>query len=197
MLTRVIVFLIIFFLNVVPAFAPPTWMAMSYLGITKPLANPLEWSLIGATAATAGRVLLARLSRVVIRHRLLSASTRQNIDSIREKIESRRKLTAVLFLFYAFSPLPSNQLFISYGLTTLPLRLIALPFFLGRVVSYTFWAFTASTAARKIDFDYSEAGSYLGVYFVVSQIALLFLVYVFTRIDWRALLSERKLRWHR
>ena len=170
---------------------------MSYLGVAKPLANPLEWSLIGATAATAGRVFLARLSRVVIRHRLLSAGTRQNIDSIREKIEGRRKLTAVLFLFYAFSPLPSNQLFISYGLTTLPLRLIALPFFFGRVVSYTFWAFTASTAVRKMEFDLSEAGPYLGVYFVVSQIALLLLVYVFTRIDWPALFSERKLRWHR
>jgi hypothetical protein len=196
-LTRVIVCLIVFVLNLVPAFAPPTWMAMSYLGVAKPLTNPLEWSLIGATAATAGRVLLARLSRVVIRHKLLSASTRQNIDSIREKIENRRKVTAMLFLFYAFSPLPSNQLFISYGLTTLPLRLIALPFFFGRVVSYTFWAFTASTAARKMEFDVSEASSYLGVYFIVSQIALLFLVYVFTKIDWAALLSERKLRWHR
>jgi len=37
---------------------------------------------------------------------------------------------------FAFSPLPSNVLFLAYGLTTAPLHLLAIPFFIGRMVSY-------------------------------------------------------------
>jgi hypothetical protein len=196
-LTRIVVFLIIFGLNLLPAFAPPTWMAMSYLGVAHPVSSPLEWGILGAVAATLGRVSLARLATTLIRHKLLSPGTLDNLEVVRQAIEKRKKLTAVAFLFFAFSPLPSNQLFISYGLTSLPLRLIAFPFFVGRLVSYTFWAFTASTAARKMDFDIADVSPYFGVYFVVSQLLLLFLIYVFTKVDWRVLFTERKLRWNK
>ena len=32
-------------------------------------------------------------------------------------------------------------------------------------------------------------------YFVISQVLLLLVAYLLTRIDWRALIAERKLRW--
>jgi uncharacterized membrane protein YdjX (TVP38/TMEM64 family) len=94
-----------------------------------------------------------------------------------------------------FLPLPSNYLFIAYGLTSLRWRLVAIPFFFGRFVGYSFWAFAGSTAARNIAFESSEGQSYLGVYFVVSQILLLSVIYVFTKIDWRALFTQKKLKW--
>jgi membrane protein DedA with SNARE-associated domain len=197
MLKFALVFAIVFLLNLIPAFAPPTWMAMSYIGIKHPAMNPFLLALTGATAAILGRLTLAKLSRVLIRRNILSEASRKNIDSIRAVIERRRKLTFGLFLFYAFSPLPSNNLFIAYGLTTLPLRLIALPFFAGRFVSYALWFTGASAAARAWDLESFEYGSYLGVYFVVTQIVLLSLVYVFVRVDWQALLSQKKLRWTR
>jgi uncharacterized membrane protein YdjX (TVP38/TMEM64 family) len=159
--------------------------------------NAFLLALTGATAAILGRMTLAKLSRVLLRMKVLSEASRKNIDSIRSVIEGRRKLTFGLFLFYAFSPLPSNNLFIAYGLTSLRLRLIALPFFVGRFVSYALWFTGGSAAARAVDLDSFKIGSYLGVYFVVTQILLLFLVYLFVRIDWQALLTQRKLRWTR
>jgi hypothetical protein len=197
MLNTVLLFLVVFLLNLVPAFAPPTWMVFSYLGFRNPTSNVALLAVLGAGAATLGRTTLARLAHIVIRQRFLSDATKQNIDSIREGLEGRRKLTFSVFLFYAFSPLPSNYLFIAYGLTTMELKLIALPFFLGRSVSYTFWGFTSSTVARLISLESDEALPYLSVYFVVSQILLLYLVYLFTKVDWRALLVEKKLRWMR
>lgn len=123
-----LLFAIVFLLNLVPAFAPPTWMVFSYLGF-RSASNNVAWlALIGAAAATLGRITLAKLSRVIIRQRFLRESTKQNIDAIREKLQGKRKLTFGVFLFYAFSPLPSNYLFIAYGLTAMELKLIALPF---------------------------------------------------------------------
>jgi hypothetical protein len=195
MRSAILLFLLVYALNVIPAFAPPTWMVFSLIGFRYPAHEGMLLALVGACAATLGRISLAKLAYVIVRGRFLSESTRANIEAIREKLEKRRKLTFGVFLFYALTPLPSNYLFIAYGLTGMGLSLIAVPFFLGRVVSYRLWAFTASTVARKLSLESTEAMPYLGGYFVVSQILLLFLVYAFTKIDWRVLFKEKKLRW--
>jgi hypothetical protein len=191
----VLLFLIVFGINIIPAFAPPTWMVFSYIGFRYVAVNVALLAVVGATAATLGRITLAKMARVVVRQRFMSERTRENIDVIREHLEPRRKLTFGIFLFYAFTPLPSNSLFIAYGLTTMKLRLIAAPFFIGRSVSYAFWGFTASAVARRITLESTDALSYLSVYFVASQIVLLSLVYVFARVDWRLLFREKKFRW--
>lgn len=190
----ILLFLVIFFLNLIPAFAPPTWMVFSYLGLRYQIANVALLAVVGASAATLGRLTLAKLSRVIIRQRILSEQTKQNIDAIREGLQSKRKLTFGIFLFYAFSPLPSNYLFLAYGLTTLELRLIAVPFFLGRAVSYSFWGLTTSAVASKLSIGQGNTLSYLTGYFIATQILLLYVVYLFTRVDWRALFNEKELK---
>jgi uncharacterized membrane protein YdjX (TVP38/TMEM64 family) len=133
------------------------------------------------------------LPGTIVRGKLLGEDTRQNIDAIKETLEGKKTLTAGASLFYAFSPLPSNYLFIAYGLTTLELRVLALPFFLGRLIGYNFWAHLGSAAAHKLAIEAPQ--SYMSVYFVLVQIACLALIYVFMRVDWRRLLQEHKLRW--
>ncbi|MBZ5696059.1 MAG: hypothetical protein LAN36_11955 [Acidobacteriia bacterium] len=189
-----LLFLAVFFLNLVPAFAPPTWMVFSYLGFRSPSLNLPLLGAIGAAAATSGRLVLAKLSDRIVRRKFLSEASKRNIDVLRERLERRRKLTFSIFLFYAFSPLPSNYLFISYGLTTMDLRLVAIPFFLGRWVSYTFWGFTSATVARRIAVGSTDALSYLSWYFIGSQTLILCLIYLFTRIDWQHLLTHKRLR---
>lgn len=188
---------IIFLLNVVPAFAPPTWMALSWIGFAHPQYNPFAIALFAAAAATAGRVLLAKLSRVIIRQRFLGEASRANIAVIKETIEGHRALTAGTFLFFAFSPVGSNFLFIAYGLTTSPVRLVALPFFIGRFISYSFFVYAASAVSQRLGLDGGEANNYFGIYFVASQFVFMGAVYVFTRIDWKHAVATRKLRWLR
>jgi hypothetical protein len=190
-----ILFAVIYLLNCVPAFAPPTWMALSFIGFNDPTINVLLLALIGAAAATLGRLTLAKLSRLIIRRHLMDDTKIANIDAIKDVLEKRRILTGGVFLFYAFSPLPSNFLFIAYGLTPLKLRLIALPFFVGRFISYYFWVFGARVMARHLLLEYPDTASYLDIYFLVSQVFFLALIYAFTKIDWHALLKQRKLRW--
>jgi len=190
-----LLFLVVFGLNIIPAFAPPTWMVFSYIGIRYVTANVALLAVIGAAAATLGRVILAKMARLLIRQKFMSDRSRSNIDSIHEYLEPRRKLTSGIFLFYAFTPFPSNYLFIAYGLTTMQLRKIAAPFFIGRSISYSFWGLAASSVSRRITLESTDALSYFSIYFVATQILLLSLIYLFTRVDWRALLGEKKLRW--
>lgn len=192
-----LVFLIVFGLNVIPAFAPPTWMVFSFLGFRFPDHAGWILAITGALAATLGRCILAKMSRVIVRGHWLSAESRDNLDSLRDELQSRPRLTFSLLLFYAFTPLPSNSVFIAYGLTTMNILRIAIPFFLGRFISYMFWARSGAVISRKFDVQESEALGYFGVYFVLTQLALIGIVYIFARIDWRALWRERRWRWVR
>ena len=58
-----------------------------------------------------------------------------------------------------------------------------------------FWAKSSALVSRKFDVDESEAFRYFGVYFVLIQMTLIAIVYVFARIDWKALWREHKWRW--
>ena len=192
---RLILFLAVFLLNVIPAFAPPTWMLFSFLGFRFP--SHIDWSfaLIGAIAAATGRSVLGKLSRTIVRKHWLNEAARNNVDSLKLKLEKRPTLTFGLFLFYAFTPLPSNFLFIAYGLTTMPLIRLTAPFLIGRFVSYSFWTMSSTAVSRKLELEDTDAMAYFSVYFVLTQLALLALVYAFTRVDWNLLLRERRWRW--
>jgi hypothetical protein len=192
-----LLFAVVFVLNVVPAFAPPTWVTLSFIGLSMPDVPVATVALIGACAATLGRLTLAKLSRWIVRGRLLGEHARANIDAIKSGLEHRRALTFGMFLAYAFSPLPSNYLFIAYGLTTLSLASVALPFFIGRLASYSFWLLTATAVGDRLNMDSMESASYVGLYFIISQLLLVPVIYLFTRIDWRAAFEKRRLQWFR
>ncbi len=97
-----LLFIVVFVLNVLPAFAPPTWTTMSFIGLAIPNVDFVLFALIAATAATLGRVVLGKLSRALVRQKLLSEQTRHNVDAIRLGIESRRAITFGSFLGYSF-----------------------------------------------------------------------------------------------
>jgi membrane protein YqaA with SNARE-associated domain len=190
-----VLFIVVFVLNVLPAFAPPTWATMSFIGLAIPNIDVLLLASAAATAATCGRIVLAKLSRGIVRERLLSEQSRRNVDAIKTAIENQRTITIGTFLGYSLSPLPSNYLFIAYGLTSLPIAFLSVPFFIGRFLSYAFWTRTASTIGDWLDWDWFESAPYFLAYFLLSQLLLIPVIYAFTRIDWRALFAERRLKW--
>jgi hypothetical protein len=185
------IFTFIFFFNLIPAFSPPTWVILTYIEFFYH-PNVLMLTLVGALAATAGRVTLALLAKKLIRNRFLRPATIKNIDTVKGKLQEHKHLTFSLFLFYALSPLPSNQLFLAYGLTDLSLKFIALPFFVGRLASYAFWAITAAQVSQQTIKNLSGRTLFI-VYFFVIQILTLLTVYLFAKIDWNLLFTQHKI----
>ena len=197
MATLMILFVVVLLINLMPAFAPPTWMAMSWIGFNVPEGSPLLFAIVAASAATVGRLVLSTFARSLIRGRLMRESDRQNIDVIRAWLRKHNSMTVSAFFLYALSPFPSNYLFIAYGLSGLPLRIIAIAFFVGRTASYAVWAHLGRLASAYVDPESQIEGGYLSIYFVITQLALLGFVYVLTKIDWKMLIEKRKLAWRR
>ncbi|MFC5429702.1 hypothetical protein ACFPTO_12985 [Paraburkholderia denitrificans] len=195
MKTLAVLFLVVLLINLMPAFAPPTWMAMSWVGFNVQEGSTLLFALVAASAATLGRLALAAFSRSLVRRRWIREADRQNIDVVSAWLETHKKKTVGAFLVYALSPFPSNYLFIAYGLSGLPLRFIGAAFFAGRAVSYVIWARLGRFASAAVDPESLFDGKYLGVGFALSQLALLAFVYVLMKLDWKMLLEQRKLRW--
>src|ERR1700722_7776185 len=54
---------------------------------------------------------------------------------------------------------------------------------------------TASTVGEKLDLDWFESAPYFVGYFLLTQLALVPMIYCFTRIDWHAALAEKRLKW--
>lgn len=197
MATLAILFVVVLLINLMPAFAPPTWMAMSWIGFNVPEGSPFVFAFVAAGAATLGRLILATFARALVRVRLMRESDRQNIDVVRAWLEKHKKMTVSAFFLYALSPLPSNYLFIAYGLSGLPLRVIGAAFFVGRTVSYAVWTHLGRFVSAHIDPEAQFEGGYLSGYFVITQLVLLGFVYILMKLDWNMLLEQRKLVWRR
>ena len=69
-----ILFFAVLVLNVIPAFAPPTWMALSFFGFRHPDAHPWLVALVAASGATSGRLVLAHFAKRIVRNRWLPSA---------------------------------------------------------------------------------------------------------------------------
>ncbi|HWN72873.1 MAG TPA: hypothetical protein VNN15_03580 [Solirubrobacterales bacterium] len=138
---------VIFAINLLPAFGPPTWAVLVFFSLDFDLpAVPLV--LGGALAAASGRFLLANGARR-LRPRF-SAARRERLDRAEAALSADRRRTAAGLGLFALSPVPSGQLFVAAGLMTVPLLPLTAAFFAGRLVSYSIYVSAASLADRSL-----------------------------------------------
>ncbi len=138
---------VVFAVNLLPAFGPPTWAVLVFFSLQFDLpAVPLV--LGGALAAASGRYLLASVSRR-LRPRLSAARLRR-LDRAQAAFGAERRRTAAGLGLFALSPVPSGQLFVAAGLMTVPLLPLTAAFFAGRLVSYSIYVSAANLAAANL-----------------------------------------------
>ena len=172
--------LAVFGLNLLPAFAPPTWTLLVLFRLHSHL-NPVAMVLLAALSSSTGRYVLASLT-ARFRNRL-SEKTHLNLDAARAVLARERKGEIVGVLLFAISPLPSAQLFEAAGLIGVRLILITTAFFLGRLVSYSFFVAGAS-ALRTQGFGEIITSTLKSPIGLTLEIAMLAGVYGLTKINW-------------
>ncbi len=180
-------FLGIILLNAIPFFAPTTWTVLLLIAALTNL-NPWYLPIIGAVAASIGRSILALASKHIVRNRFLSRATKSHIDAVHDYLEHRGTVARWVFFLYALGPMPTNYVFIAYGLTALPLRMILIPFFVGRLASYAFWTYIGVTLGSLYG-EVSWAQLFSG-YAVLGQVATIVAVYGFIKVPWRKYLPQ-------
>jgi membrane protein YqaA with SNARE-associated domain len=138
---------VVFAVNLLPAFGPPTWAVLVFFSLDFDLpAVPLV--LGGALAAASGRYLLARGTRA-LRPRF-SAARLARLDRAEAALRRDRTRTAAGLGLFALSPVPSGQLFVAAGLMTVPLLPLTAAFFAGRLISYSIYVGVAHVAERNL-----------------------------------------------
>jgi hypothetical protein len=183
----VLVALVVFGVNLMPAFAPPTWAVLVVLRLNADLA-PVPLVLVGAVAAATGRFVLA----VAFRHLsvLLPARYVTNTRAAGDMLMSSRKGSVVGLGLFALSPLPSAQLFEAAGLMAVRLVPLTLAFFAGRLVSYSLYVAGAS-AVRKTGIGQLLTDSLSSPWAIGVQLLLLAGLVLLCRVDWTAIQRRR------
>ena len=185
------IFLLLIGINAAPILMPPTWIVLSSFFALDSSLDPLLLALVGATGATIGRLVLKNLSSFF--RRFVGKEQKSNLDTIGNFL-NRKKFGYVLTSFlFAATPLPSNMLFVAYGMMKAKSIGLYFGFWVGRLLSY-YIMITISSVVLTPFLELFE-DKIIGI--LVADIVGVGVVVVFTCINWQALLLERKLQFVR
>jgi len=175
-------------INAAPILMPPSWIVLvSFYSIDSTL-DPVILALVGATGATAGRFILKQASASL--RRFVDDERRINMDAINRLIGKRRYGYAIASFFFAISPLPSNMLFVAYGIMRTKNITIYLGFWLGRLLAY--YIMISISDAVLTPFLQLFEDRLIGI--IIADVAGVGVVLLFMSIDWNHLIAERHLR---
>jgi len=185
------IFLLLIGINAAPILMPPTWIVLSSFFALDSSLDPLLLALVGATGATIGRLILKNLSGFF--RRFVGKEQKSNLDAIGNFL-NRKKFGYVLTSFlFAATPLPSNMLFVAYGMMRAKSIGLYFGFWVGRLLSY-YIMITISSVVLTPFLELFE-DKIIGI--LVADVVGVGVVVVFTCINWQTLLLERKLRFVR
>lgn len=183
------IIVLVFGINVISFMMPPSWIVLASIYSAYPTSfSPLYLALIGASASAIGRFALMILSSKM--RRFMGNKRKNSLDIIGKYLAGKRYAYFALSLIFALGPLPSNMLFIGYGMMRArTFASIFLGFWIGRVISY-FVLISVSVIAFK---------PFLGLFsdHIAGMLALdsigLLSVIIFATVNWEKMIIERKL----
>lgn len=191
-MSYLILFLVAAGFAMIPLPLFPSWIVVAYLVVEFDLRLWLA-IFIGALGTTVGRVILVAVSRVA-GHRMLGRWSQDNLDYLHKRIEGAAGDLGIAVLLGA-SPPPAGVLFILAGLMRVQLWLVAASVFIGRTIGYWISVGGTSLAAEPLA---NQLRDVVGPWSVALAVLIIAGVLVLAlRIDYRALLEDRKFRLHR
>ena len=182
------IFILLIGVNAAPLLMPPTWIILSSFFVLDQSFDPLVLALVGATGATIGRFLLKIVSGYF--RKVVGSQQKTNLNSIGDFLNRKRFGYIISSFLFAATPLPSNMLFIAYGLMQAKSFGSYIGFWFGRVISY----YVMITISKIVLTPFIELfeDRYIGI--LVADALGIAVVIFFTCIDWNLLLVSRKFK---
>ena len=185
--TYLFVFLVIFVLSIIPILTPPTWMVVVSAYSLNDQLNPYLLAAIGATAAIAGRLILLEIS--TLGRKAINDHRKNSLESLKKYLKKTRYGYLFGTLLFALAPLPSNMLFISYGLMNVKSMSIIIGFWIGRFVTYILMITLSKYFVDYFDRILNSDIQSVIIIDIIGVIMTLFVLF----IDWNILFAERRL----
>lgn len=181
------VFLIVFILSIIPLLTPPTWIVVVSAYSLNDQIDPFLLSAIGATAAVTGRLILLQAS--TIGRKAINDYRKGSLEKLKNYLEKTRYGYLLGTLLFALTPLPSNMLFISYGLMNAKSLGIIAGFWIGRFVVYLCMI---SLSTYFVDYFKEILNSDIQTLLVLDIVGVVMTICMLL-IDWNILFSTHKL----
>lgn len=182
------IFLVLVGVNTAPILMPPSWIILTSFYLLDPSLNIILLAMVGATAATIGRFILKHLSSLF--RRFVGPEQKSNLDIIGDYLDRKRYGYVIASFLFGATPLPSNVLFITYGLIRAKNLGIYIGFWFGRFFSYVLMIYFGNAVLQPFleIFENRLSGILLVDGVGIGAIVL------FMSINWSLLITQRKLK---
>ncbi|MGI0057547.1 MAG: hypothetical protein ACREAK_09285 [Nitrosarchaeum sp.] len=182
------VFLVLIGVNSPPILMPPTWIILSSFYAFDPSLNLIVLSIVGATGATIGRFILKNIGSFF--RKFVGSEQQSNLDIIGNFLKQKKYGYVLASFLFAATPLPSNMLFITYGLMKAKSFGIYIGFWFGRVLSYYVMLSISNIVLTPFLQIFEER--YVGI-LLLDGIGICSVIF-FASIDWALLITQKKLK---
>ena len=182
------IFFLIMGINAAPLLMPPSWIVLSTFPAIDPSLDILTLALVGATGATIGRFILKRISHLF--RRFVGKEQKSNLDIIGNFLNKQKFGYVITSFLFAATPLPSNMLFVTYGLMRAKSIGLYIGFWMGRVLSY--YIMLSISDVVLTPFLQLFEDRVVGI--LIADGTGIGVVILFACIDWGTLLTKRKLK---
>jgi len=182
------VFLVLIGVNASPILMPPTWIILSSFYALDPSMSLILLSIVGASGATVGRFILKFISGYF--RKFVGPEQQSNLDIIGDFLNRKKYGYVVASFLFGATPLPSNMLFITYGLIKSKSIGLHVGFWCGRALSY--YAMLSISNVVLTPFLQIFEERYIGI-LVVDAISIGTVIF-FTSINWAYLITHKKLK---
>ena len=182
------IFLVLLGVNVSPILMPPSWIVLTSFYLLDPTLNVVILAVVGATGATIGRYFLKRISGVF--RRFVGEEQKSNLDIIGNYLNNKKYGYVVASFLFGATPLPSNMLFITYGLMRAKNIGIYIGFWFGRMVSYIVMIYFGNAVLRPFLEIFEDR---LTGILLIDGVGIGVIV-LFASINWTVLITERKIK---
>lgn len=166
---------VVFLINLVPAFMPSSWMVLAFFKIKfgLPLV-PLAVS--GAVVSGLGRAVLTLASSYLAR--TVFKSKAKDLERLGSVLQRHENALPVVVFVYALTPLPTNNLFIAAGMVRARLWRVLAGFWAARIPADLFWVWTTNATFSSFKGVLEKGLSPAGIALQSLGIASVVLLYV-------------------
>ena len=182
---------VVFGINLLPAFGPPTWAVLVYFRFRYKDVPVVALIVGGALAAAAGRYVLALAFRAF--GRWLPAKRRESLEVLGRALGQSRGGLISSFIFFAAAPVPSAQMFEAAGLARIRLAPLVGAFFVGRLVSYSLYVGAASAAHKSVEKLFRQGFS--SPQAIATQVIAIVVLIGIIKIDWPTTIDTVRAWW--
>ena len=182
------IFLILIGVNASPILMPPSWIILTSFYLLDPTLNIVLLAMVGATGATIGRFFLKRISGLF--RKFVGEEQKSNLDMIGDYLNKKKYGYLIASFLFGATPLPSNVLFITYGLMRAKSVSIYIGFWIGRTISYILMIYFGNAVLTPFLEIFEDR--LIGI-LLIDGVGI-GLIILFASINWTVLITQRKIK---